>query len=339
MLRKILPALCMLRGVETATIAALALALVAPVITDDLFVFSLLDQILIASIASLSVYVMLRMDLLTFATPAFMAIGGYAVAIASLSGFTDVLLLTVISAVLPALAALPLGTLILRLRGTYFVLVTFVVTEIMQLLLFSMPAVTGGPNGIAGIPTLTLFGAALSDNRSVLYLSGGLAISAALITAVLQRNFGEHFAAIKENEVLAQSLGLAVWRYKLLGFVTAAGLGGIAGFSLVNMLLTAHPSSFTATTAINSIAYTIIGGQSSMLGPVIGSTILVTASNFFGGQGRYSQGLYGLLIMAVVLVAKGGIVGTAASLLRRARPSAPPAPGLAPDKVREIVSP
>jgi|SRR5579872_1991457 len=306
---------------ETATILVFALVFVVPIVSDNLFVFSLLNQILIASMASLSVYVMLRMDLLSFATPAFMAIGGYTVAIASLRGLTDVVFLTLASFVLPALVALPLGALILRLRGTYFVLVTFVLTEILQLILFATPNWTGGSNGIAGIPALTLFGLALSDNRSVLYLTAGLALLAALITAAVMRRFHRHFAAIEENEVLAQSLGLGVWRYKLLGFATAAGLGGIAGFALVNMLLTAHPSSFTAVAAIDYIAYAIIGGRASMLGPVVGSTILVTATNFFGGQGRYSQGLYGLLIIAVVLIAKGGIVGTIARIFHRKTPT------------------
>jgi branched-chain amino acid transport system permease protein len=308
-------------GAEIATLLVFVLACGVPFVSDSLFVFTVLNQILIASVAALSVYVMLRMDLLSFGTPAFMALGGYTVAIASLAGWTDVIVLTLAAFAVPALVALPLGTLVLRLRGVYFVLVTFVLTEIMQLLLFSTPKLTGGSNGIAGIPPLTLFGISVGDNRSVLLLAAGLALFATLVTTVLTRTVRQHFAAIEENEVLAQSLGLAVWRYKLLGFVVAAGIAGLAGFSLVNMLLTAHPSSFSAVAAVDYIAYTIIGGRTSILGPVIGSSLLVTASNFFGGQGQYSQGLYGLLIIAVVLVAKGGIVGTCAALLRRARPS------------------
>jgi branched-chain amino acid transport system permease protein len=312
-------------GSEIAAGVLFALTLGVPLVTDNLFVFTVLNQILIAAVASLSVYLMLRVGLLTFATPAFMAIGGYTVAIASLAGLTDVIVLTLASFVLPALVALPLGALILRLRGTYFVLVTFVLTEILQLFIFVTPAITGGSNGIAGIPALDLFGASLADNRSVLQLAGGLAVLAALITVFLTRYFRQQFAAIEENEVLAQSLGLIVWRYNLLAFAIAAGVAGLAGFSLVNMLLTAHPSSFTAVAAVDYIAYAIIGGRTSILGPVIGSGVLVTASNFFGGQGQYSQGLYGLLIIAVVLIAKGGIVGTVGAFLRRLRSALPSA--------------
>ncbi len=291
-------------------------------------VYSVSNQALIAVIAAFSVYLMLRMNLLTFAVPAFMALGGYAVALAALAGVTDVFALTVLSFVVPAVVALPLGALVLRLRGVYFVLVTFVLTEILQLVLFETPRLTGGANGLAGIPATTVFGVALGDNRSVLLLATVLTLVSAGITAAVTRRFRQHFAAIEENEILAQSLGLVVWRYKALGFAVAAGLAGLAGFSLVNMLLTAHPTSFSGGAAVNYIAYTIVGGRTSILGPMVGSALLVWASNFFGGQGEYSQGLFGVLIIVVVLVAKGGIVGTVGSLLRRLLPARRPAGAL-----------
>ena len=111
----------------------------------------------------------------------------------------------------------------------------------------------------------------------------------------------------------------SLWRYKALGFVVAAGLAGLAGYSLVNMLLTAHPSSFDSVIAVDFIAYTIVGGRESILGPIIGAIALVYATHSFGTQGQYAQGLYGVLILVVILVARGGIVGTSRSLLRRLR--------------------
>jgi branched-chain amino acid transport system permease protein len=104
---------------------------------------------------------------------------------------------------------------------------------------------------------------------------------------------------------------------KALGFVVAAGIAGLAGYSLVNMPLTAHPTSFDSGTAVDFIAYTIIGGRVSILGPVLGTTALVYATNLFGTHGQYAQGLYGVLILVVVLAARGGIVGTIATLWRR----------------------
>ena len=166
------------------------------------------------------------------------------------------------------------------------------------------------------MPPTTLFGAELADNQTVLALAIGVALLAGLITAATAALCRQPFAAIEENEVLAQSLGLVVWRYKVAGFVVAAGLAGMAGFSLVNMLLTAHPSSFGPSSAVNYIAYAIVGGRSAMLGPLVGGVLLVWCDNLFNGHGAYSQGLFGLLLAVVVLVARGGIVGAVTGLVR-----------------------
>jgi branched-chain amino acid transport system permease protein len=304
-------------GAEIASVLILLAAFCVPLLTTNVFADSLTKQMLIAVNAAFSVYIMLRMDLLSFATPAFMALGGYTVAILSMRGVTDFFALTALAFGVPALCAWPLGAMVLRLRGTYFVLVTFVLTEILQLLIFETPGLTGGSNGIAGIPAVTFFGTELATNRDVFLLIAALTVLAGVITAGITVLFRQHFAAIEENEILAETLGLSMWTYKSLGFVVAAGVAGLAGFSLVNMLLTAHPTSFSASAAVDHIAYTIIGGRGSMLGPVVGSAVLVSASNLLGSQGQYAQGLYGLLIIGVVMVAKGGIVGAVAMLFRR----------------------
>src|SRR6185295_19975945 len=90
--------------------------------------------------------------------PAFMAIGGYAAAILAKGGATNLLLLMVVSFVVPALVAMPLGTLVLRLKGVYFIFVTFIFNEILQLIFFETPTLTGGSDGIAGVPPASLFG-------------------------------------------------------------------------------------------------------------------------------------------------------------------------------------
>lgn len=296
----------------------LPLALV-PLLSTNQFYYSLTNQVLIGLTAALSVYIMLRMDLLSFAVPAFMAIGGYAAAIAAKRGTTDVMLLIAISFAVPALVALPLGALVLRLKGVYFVLVTFVFNEIMQLALFETPKLTGGSNGIAGVPPVTLLGLELATNRMVVFVTLATAIVATLITLAVTQRFRPEFAAIEENETLAESLGLVIWRYRTIGFIVAAGVAGMAGFALVNMLLTAHPSSFSSFSGVNYIAYAIVGGRGSLLGAVLGSGLLVWMSNLFSSQGQYSAGLFGLLIIAVVTLAPGGLVGTGVRLLHTLR--------------------
>ena len=308
-----------LGGAEIAAALVFVVSFAIPLLTKNVMVYSVLNQVLVGVVATFSVWIMLRMNLLSFATPAFMALGGYTVAIAGQHDISNAVVLTLASFAVPALVAIPLGALVLRLRGTYFVLVTFVLAQIMQLVLFETPGLTGGSNGISGVPPVNLFGMDMMTNQQVVLFACGIALLATLITAVLTRYFRRHFAAIEENEVLAESLGLVVWRYKALGFVISAGVAGLAGFLLVNMLLTAHPSSFDSIISVDFIAYSIIGGRVSILGPIVGTSLMVYATNLFGTHGQYAQGLYGVLILIVVMAARGGIVGTVTALLRRRR--------------------
>ncbi len=300
------------------TLAILAMSFAVPFLSSNPHILSQTNLILIAATAALGVYIMQRLDLMSFAVPAFMAIGGYTVAILSLRlGVTDIFILAASAFAVPALCAIPLGSLILRLKGVYFVLVTFVLTEIVQLLLFEAEPLTGGANGLVGMPAVTFFGMELWDNSLVLVTTCALAFTGFLITAVFTRWYRYEFAAIETNDVLAESLGLAAWKYKAMAFTVAAGVSGFAGFALVNMLLTAHPTSFAPMSSVTYITYTIVGGKKTILGTLVGAIVLVSATDYFALSGEMSPGLFGFLIIVVTLVARGGLVGIAISTYRK----------------------
>jgi branched-chain amino acid transport system permease protein len=315
---------------ETITLGLLLLIFAVPFVSRNPQILSQTNLILIAATAALGVYIMLRMDLMSFAVPAFMAIGGYTVALLGIrAGITDVFILGFSAFAVPALCAIPLGWLILRLKGVYFVLVTFVLTEICQLLLFEAAPITGGANGLVGMPAVKIFGFEMWDNSHVLMVTTGLAFAGFLITAVVTRYFRYEFAAIEKNDVLAESLGLACWKYKAFALSIAAGVSGLAGFALVNMLLTAHPTSFSPMSSVNYITYAIVGGKGSILGTLIGAALLVSATDYFALRGEISPGLYGLLIIVTTMLARGGVIGLLQSLGARffSRPNAGTASG------------
>lgn len=300
------------------SLGIVGLSFVVPFVSTNPQVLSQTNLILIAATAALGVYIMQRLDLMSFAVPAFMAIGGYTVAVLSLRlGITDIFVLSASAFIVPALCAIPLGSLILRLKGVYFVLVTFVLTEIVQLLLFEAEPLTGGANGLVGMPAVTFFGMELWDNSLVLATTCALAFTGFLITAVFTRWYRYEFAAIETNDVLAESLGLAAWKYKAMAFTVAAGVSGFAGFALVNMLLTAHPTSFAPMSSVTYITYTIVGGKRTILGTLVGAIVLVSATDYFALSGEMSPGLFGFLIIVVTLVARGGLVGIAISTYQR----------------------
>ena len=170
------------------------------------------------------------------------------------------------------------------------------------------------------MPAVTIFGMELWDNSHVLLTTCGLAFTGFVITAVFTRWFRYEFAAIETNDVLAESLGLAAWKYKAMAFAVAAGVSGFAGFALVNMLMTAHPTSFAPMSSVSYITYTIVGGKRTILGTLVGAILLVSATDYFALSGEMSPGLFGLLIIVVTLVARGGVVGVATNILRRLTP-------------------
>jgi len=283
---------------------------IVPLVTKSPLLNSLTYQAAIGVSAAMAVYVMLRMGLLSFTVPAFMAIGGYAAGMLAKSGTTDLIPLMAISFVIPAIAALPLGTLVLRLKGVYFIFVTFIFNEILQLIIFETPTLTGGSDGISGIPSATLLGLELVSQQSQVLVTLAVCLLAAVIALAVTQRFRPEFTSIEENETLAESLGVAVWKYRTIGFVASAGVAGLAGFALVNMLSTAHPSSFASWSVNNYIAYVFVGGRNTMLGVVIGTFLLVTTTNIFSAYAHLSAGMFGVLLLVVMMAAPGGLVGT-----------------------------
>jgi branched-chain amino acid transport system permease protein len=295
-------------------IALLLPLLAAPFLPLGPFYQSVAYQYAIGVAAAMSIFVMLRMGLLAFTVPAFMAIGGYAAAKLAKAGATDLALLMAISFVMPMLVAVPLGAVVLRLRGLYFIFITFIFNEILQLIFFETPTLTGGSDGIVGVPPASFLGKELFLPWQQVLVTAIVAVVAAFVTLAVTQRYRAEFTSIDENETLAESLGVAVWKYRMIGFVASAGVAGLAGFALVNMLSTAHPSSFSSWSVNSYIAYVFVGGRGTMLGVVIGSYLLILTSNIFSAYAQLSAGLFGLLLVGVIMVAPSGIVGLLVNL-------------------------
>lgn len=302
---------------DIASVVVLIPLLAVPLLTRDPLIYSLTGQVAIGVVAAMGVYIMLRLGLLSFTVPAFMAIGGYAAAILATTTSSDLLLLMLVSFVVPAIVAVPLGALVLRLRGVYFIFITFVTNEILQIVLFELPGITGGSNGIPGVPPATIFGRNFDTTGALVFVTVLICLVAMAITLATTQRYRAEFTSIDENETLTESLGVAVWKYRLIGFVVSAGVSGLAGFALVNLLSTAHPSSFASWSVNNYLAYVFIGGRATMLGGVVGGGLLIVMTNFFSSYSYLAPGLFGLLLVIVLTVVPGGIVGTFVRIFTR----------------------
>ncbi|MCW2839995.1 MAG: hypothetical protein JWR55_1478 [Aeromicrobium sp.] len=316
------------------TLVLVALGFFVPKLTADPFLISFVPTVLITMLASMHVWLLLRVNLLSFASPPFMAVGGYVLALVAMNVTSNAIVLIVACLVVPAVLAIPLGLVLLRLRGTYFALVTFVLAQVVVLIVVIAEGPLGGSSGLSGIPPATLGATQFAAGGELVRFSVIVALVGMGLAATVSIVWRRHFAALEENEPLAASLGLQPWRYKTYAFISAAGVAGLAGLILINQLGNAHPDSFAPLSAVNHVAASVIGGP-SFLGPALGALILAWLVHVFASQAQYSQLLLGVALILVTLFAKRGLTGLvvdAAKLLTRAisRPGSPDAEGIEP---------
>jgi branched-chain amino acid transport system ATP-binding protein/branched-chain amino acid transport system permease protein len=304
-------------GTAVSLLAFVLLATVVPATVTSLEWLSVLPILIYGAMGALHVYLMLRVNRLSFASTGFMAIGGYTMALVAMHVTANVIVIAVAAFVVPALVAVVLGLLVLRLRGTYFVLVSFVFAEIVVLVVLNNESVLGGRSGLSGVPVLTLFGVEFGSGAALLVISAALALLGALAVAVVTIRYRRQLSAIEQHESLALSLGLRVPLFTTMCLAVAAGAAGLGGAILVNTIGNAQTNSFDPLLAVNHVTYAVVGGGASMLGTLIASLVLGWFSQALATHAEYADVLYGLVLILVVLYARGGLAGVGTSLVRR----------------------
>ena len=216
-------------------------------------------------------------------------------------------------------AALVCGLLIggvsFRLRGPYFALSTIAFAEILRLTAKNLPRLTGGD---VGVQVPALFHGHV--NRSFYWAAVALMALAAALTVMISRSkFGYYLMAIREDEDTALSVGIGAAWNKLGALLVSAALTAVAGSLYASIFLFIVPDQVLALDVSNEIAIVaMLGGAGTVLGPIVGSVVLETASEIFKNTFREAHLLiFGVLLVVVVMFLPGGIMGTITGLLRR----------------------
>jgi ABC-type branched-subunit amino acid transport system ATPase component/ABC-type branched-subunit amino acid transport system permease subunit len=308
------------KGSSAGTAVSIAvfvlLATVIPATVTSLEWLSILPILIYGTMGALHVYLMLRVNRLSFASTGFMAIGGYTMALLAMHVTANVVVITISAFVVPALVAVVLGLLVLRLRGTYFVLVSFVFAEIVVLIVLNNDSVLGGRSGLSGVPVLSLFGVDFGSGGALLVVSAAMALVGVLAVATVTTRCRRQLAAIEQHESLALSLGLRVPLFTTMCLAVAAGTAGLGGAILVNTIGNAQTNSFDPLIAVDHVAYAVVGGGASMLGTLVASFALGWFSEELATRAEYADVVYGLILILVVLYARGGLAGIGTSLVK-----------------------
>lgn len=234
-------------------------------------------SMILAAMLGLSLYLPLMAGQLSLASPGFYALGGYIAAVMSTKYFIvtngpfPVLYLLAEMAAAGAacgVLALVVGLPALRLRGIYLALATIAFVEILRVLSLNLE-ITGGAVGIFGIPQ------PFSDRSSYLWIAVPLLLLSMFFIYRLERiRTGRAFAALREDELAAAAMGIDPTYNKVLAFTLGAILAGIVGALSAHVLNTWNARQGTFDNSINYLAYVLIGGSRTFVGPVIGGMAL-----------------------------------------------------------------
>lgn len=237
----------------------------------------LIVSMVFGAILGLSIYLPLMAGQLSLATPGFYALGGYLAAILSTKVFKFsgswfplhyLLLEMLLAGVVSGILAIALGIPVLRLRGIYLAIATIAFVEILRVLALNLE-ITGGAVGIFGIPQP--FASPIEYLWVALPL---LALSMVFIYRLEGIRVGRAFSAIREDELAADAMGINPTYYKVLSFTLGAILAGLVGAVSAHFLNTWNSRQGTFDSSIIYLAFVLIGGSRTFVGPVIGGMVL-----------------------------------------------------------------
>jgi len=265
--------------------------------------------VVLFSILSLSLNISVGLaGLVSLGHAAFFGIGAYASGILMLNGMPFLPAL-VLSGIVSSLFSMLLALSALRVKDDYLAIVTLGFGIITEITLMNM-SITGGPDGLTGIPPASIFGLLFKSKLSYLTMSIIVLLLMVLSTSRLKLSrIGRAWAAIRDNDTVAKFMGINVYYYKTLAFIISAFWAGIAGSLYAHYTSYINPQTFGMQTSIMILAMVVLGGIGSIEGSVIGAAILVTLPELLRGLEAHQAIFYGALLVAMMVFRPQGIMG------------------------------
>ena len=309
----------MSRNVRIAYLAALGLALLAPMLgLYPVFVMKLLCFALFACAFNL---LLGFTGLLSFGHAAFFGGAAYVTGwLVKAQGWTPELgMLAGIAT--GAFLGFVFGFVAIRRQGIYFAMITLALAQIVYFICLQAPF-TGGEDGLQGIPRGKLFGVvSLADDTTMYYVVLAVFVAAFLgIMRIVTSPFGQVLKMIRENEPRATSLGYDVDKYKLLAFILSAGLSGLAGGLKAIVMGFASLTDVLWSMSGEVILMSLLGGVGTFFGPVFGAGIVIALQNLLADKvGAWVTVIIGAIFVFCVLAFRKGVVGEFNAYIERRR--------------------
>ncbi|PWC56982.1 branched-chain amino acid ABC transporter ATP-binding protein/permease [Azospirillum sp. TSO22-1] len=263
---------------------------------------------------------------LSLAHGAFFGVGAYATGIlGSQLGWSFPATFPV-SLALPVLLALLVGLPVLRLESHYFALATLGIAQVVLLLAVNTPDLTGGANGLAGVPGIAAFGATLPRGLPLAAAVWAIVALGGLLAWRLARGrWGRALTLLRDDPLAAAALGLDVGRLRLQAFALSALYAGAAGALAVHTQRVVSPEVLEFPVMVSILTIAVVGGRGRVAGAVLGALLLIHLPEWFRFLERSYLILYGGALLAAIVLAPHGLTGLLERLLPP-KPRPPPAP-------------
>jgi branched-chain amino acid transport system permease protein len=246
----------------------------------------------------------------SLAQATFFGIGGYVTGILSTRYGSTFPVTFPLSIAGPALLAVVIAVPVLKLEEHYFSLATLGIGLVVVLLAIQWSDVTGGTNGLPGIPSIELFGFVVADRRSVLWFVWGIVAMGCIIACLAMRGLcGQAYHLMRENREAAASLGLNTGKLRFGAFIFSAAYGGAAGALMAHVIHVVSPENLDLGLMVTCLTMTVIGGRTRVTGAVLGATLIVYLREWFRILENYYMIAYGTTALAVLVLAPYGLVG------------------------------
>ncbi|WP_022669998.1 branched-chain amino acid ABC transporter permease [Hippea alviniae] len=269
------------------------------------------------SIAALSVIVILGLDLLmgfagqvSLGHAGFVAMGAYISSLLSIklniNPWLAILIAVLITSLLASIIAYPT----MKLKGHYLAMATLAIGEIVYILLNNLTSLTGGHQGLSGMPMLSI-GNFVFDSDKKFYFLVWLIVSVItfIIVNITNSSFGRSLRLIKEKEPAAVSFGINAHMLKIVVFTISATLASLAGGLFAFYLGFISPASFSLLKSIDYVVMVFVGGMGTVIGPMIMSVILTVLPNILLSLQEFWPIVNGILLVVMVMFLPEGIGG------------------------------
>lgn len=287
----------------------LVFPLVAPALNLDFYV-SFVRRVLIFALAATSLNFILGYGgMVALGHAAFFGAGAYVVAILSVQGIAQALIAWPAAMIVAGVLACVIGAISLRTRGVYFIMITLAFAQMVFYLFISLRQY-GGEDGI-NLSGPTVFpGLNLADDRTFYYVVLVLVLICLWgLNRLIQARFGQALQGIRENEARMEALGYPVFRIKLLAFVIAGVMAGLAGALLASHNQFVSPSLMHWTASANLIIMVIVGGIGLRYGGLVGAAVMLWLEEVLRLYTDYWHLPLGVLLLVIVLFAPRGLAG------------------------------